>query len=135
MKRLICLLVLLCCSVAAAQDTPLPPPPLPPSQEAMIEQVRSLRSYRKQLEDINICTQQMITGKIEDIKIEYINTAQIRVLAYRTPEQQMLIAASDEKIRNLTWICNYHIGLMERRNMIIFELQEQIDALLRILGV
>jgi len=101
----------------------------------MIEQVRSLRSYRKQLEDINICTQQLITVRIEDIKVEYANTAQIRVLAYRTPEQQMLIAASDEKIRNLTWICNYHIGLMERRNLIIFELQEQIDALLRMLGV
>jgi len=101
----------------------------------MIEQVRSLRSYRSQLEDINLCTQQMITSKIEEIKVEYANTAQIRVLAYPTPEQQMLIAASDARISNLQWICTYHIGLMERRNLIIFELQEQIDALLRILGV
>jgi hypothetical protein len=119
-------LVFLFCGISQAQVLPVTPGPVVTEDDELVR----LIVYRNQLVQINDWFQQSITNWLEEIKVHEANLTFLQSLENPNETQQMQIAMLINQISQLRWKITYHMGLIDSRNVMIFQLNQQIDALL-----
>lgn len=120
-------LVFVLSGVAQAQSLPSTPGPIVAPED---DELVRLIVYRNQLVQINAFTQQSITTCLGDIAACQANLTFLQSIQHPNETQQMQIAMLINQISQLRWQINYHMGLIDARNVIIFQLNQQISDLM-----
>lgn len=129
MRFFVMIVCLFSCSLTTAQE-PLPVPSVEPPVNDPVAELVMLISHRDQLIAINDLSQSMITSWLQEIAVAQANLTFLQSIANPTPEQVMQMAALQMQIAQKLWQVEYHMGLIENRNVMIFNLNQQIDNLL-----
>jgi hypothetical protein len=130
MRFVLMFCVCLFCGVAQAQTTPVPPIPVTGPVVTEEDELVKLIVYRNQLVQINDWFQQSITDWLDEIKVHEANLTYLQSLENPTETQRFQIAMLINQISQLRWKISYHMGLIDNRNVIIFQLNQQISDLM-----
>jgi hypothetical protein len=126
MRFVLMFCVCLFCGVAQAQILPVAPGPVVTDDDELVR----LIVYRNQLVQINTLTQQSITDWLDEIKVHEANLTYLQSIQNPNETQQIQIAMLINQISQLRWSITYHMGLIDNRNVLIFQLNQQIEALM-----
>ena len=127
MRLFVMIVCLLSCSFVMAQE---PLPSVEPIAVDPVTELIMLISHRDQLIAINDLSQAVVTNLLQEIAVSQVNLTHLQSIANPTPEQMMQMATLQMQIAQNRWQVDYHMGLIESRNLMIFNLNQQIDNLL-----